>query len=136
MASRQDTQGSEETQKEEHGTGARRSGGDRGFAAMAQERQRAIASQGGRAAHRRGVAHEFNSEEARAAGRKGGEVVSQDRRHMATIGAIGGRARAANLRARARAAEHASQPGGADVEAPSARPNPPGRGETGGGRRH
>jgi general stress protein YciG len=42
----------------------------RGFAAMNPERQREIASLGGRAAHQSGHAHEFNSEEARAAGRK------------------------------------------------------------------
>lgn len=42
----------------------------RGFAAMSPERQRAIASLGGRAAHQSGHAHEFTSEEARIAGRK------------------------------------------------------------------
>ncbi|MFC5499349.1 KGG domain-containing protein [Caenimonas terrae] len=42
----------------------------RGFAAMAPERQREIASLGGRAAHQSGHAHEFTSEEARIAGRK------------------------------------------------------------------
>lgn len=42
----------------------------RGFAAMDPKRQREIASLGGRAAHQSGHAHEFNSEEARAAGRK------------------------------------------------------------------
>jgi general stress protein YciG len=42
----------------------------RGFAAMDPQRQREIASLGGRAAHQSGHAHEFNSEEARAAGRK------------------------------------------------------------------
>ena len=42
----------------------------RGFAAMAPEKQRSIASLGGRAAHASGHAHEFNSEEARTAGRK------------------------------------------------------------------
>lgn len=41
----------------------------RGFAAMDPERQRQIASLGGRAAHQSGHAHEFNSEEARRAGR-------------------------------------------------------------------
>lgn len=45
----------------------------RGFAGMDAERQREIASQGGRAAHASGNAHEFTSEEAREAGRKGGE---------------------------------------------------------------
>jgi uncharacterized protein len=42
----------------------------RGFAAMNPERQREIASLGGKAAHQSGHAHEFNSEEARAAGIK------------------------------------------------------------------
>jgi len=46
----------------------------RGFASMAQEKQREIASKGGRAAHLKGTAHEWTSEEARAAGRKGGQI--------------------------------------------------------------
>ena len=45
----------------------------RGFASMDPQKQRAIASEGGRAAHRQGVAHEWNSDEAREAGRKGGQ---------------------------------------------------------------
>ena len=49
--------------------GAARTGG-RGFAGMDRERQREIASQGGRAAHASGNAHQFTSEEARAAGSK------------------------------------------------------------------
>jgi general stress protein YciG len=44
----------------------------RGFAAMDREKVSAIASKGGKAAHAAGTAHQFNSEEARAAGRKGG----------------------------------------------------------------
>jgi len=43
---------------------------NRGFASMDAARQREIASQGGRAAHVKGTAHEFTSEEARAAGSK------------------------------------------------------------------
>jgi uncharacterized protein len=43
----------------------------RGFAAMDPEKQRAIASKGGRTAHELGRAHEFTVEEARAAGQKG-----------------------------------------------------------------
>ncbi len=46
----------------------------RGFAAMDQAKQRAIASKGGKAAHAKGTAHEFTPEEARAAGRKGGQA--------------------------------------------------------------
>ena len=41
---------------------------NRGFASMDPERQREIASQGGKAAHQKGTAHEFTSEEARRAG--------------------------------------------------------------------
>jgi general stress protein YciG len=44
----------------------------RGFAAMDREQVREFARRGGAAAHRAGTAHEFTSEEARAAGRKGG----------------------------------------------------------------
>lgn len=46
----------------------------RGFAGMDRERQRKIASIGGRTAHEKGTAHEFTSEEAREAGRKGGQA--------------------------------------------------------------
>lgn len=53
-------------------SGSRRTG--RGFAGMDPERQRQIASEGGRAAHAQGTAHEFTPEEAREAGRKGGEA--------------------------------------------------------------
>ncbi len=45
---------------------------NRGFASMDPQRQREIASEGGRAAHEKGTAHEFTSDEAREAGRKGG----------------------------------------------------------------
>ena len=64
----------------------------RGFASMDAQMQRAIASKGGRAAHAQGVAHEFNSAEAREAGRKGGVAVSRNRQHMAEIGKKGGEA--------------------------------------------
>jgi uncharacterized protein len=46
----------------------------RGFASMSAEKQREIASKGGRAAHEKGTAHEWTSDEARTAGRKGGQV--------------------------------------------------------------
>lgn len=65
----------------------------RGFAAMTPEKQRAIASKGGRVAHERGKAHEFTPDEARVAGRKGGLKVSQNRQHMGRIGREGGKAR-------------------------------------------
>ncbi|QDX34214.1 stress-induced protein [Oxalobacter formigenes] len=57
---------------------------------MSPEKQRQIASMGGKAAHEKGTAHEFTSEEARAAGRKGGAAVSKNRAHMAAIGRKGG----------------------------------------------
>jgi general stress protein YciG len=56
----------------------------RGFAAMNPEAQRAIAAKGGRAAHQKGTAHEFTSEEARIAGRKGGEASRGGRRSSAS----------------------------------------------------
>jgi uncharacterized protein len=73
---------------------------NRGFASMDRSKQREIASKGGRAAHQKGTAHEFDSSEARAAGRKGGVTVSQNREHMAAIGRRGGEARGANRAAR------------------------------------
>ena len=68
----------------------------RGFASMDPAKQREIASKGGRAAHAKGTAHEFTSDEARVAGRKGGEVVSRNREHMSEIGRRGGERRGAN----------------------------------------
>jgi general stress protein YciG len=73
----------------------------RGFASMDASKQREIASKGGRAAHAKGTAHEFTSDEARVAGRKGGEAVSRDRAHMAAIGREGGHSRGARARAAA-----------------------------------
>ena len=64
----------------------------RGFASMDKDKQREIASKGGKAAHETGAAHEFTTEEAREAGRKGGKAVSQDREHMRAIGRKGGQA--------------------------------------------
>ncbi len=57
---------------------------------MDPEKQREIARKGGRAAHEKGSAHEFSADEAREAGRKGGERVSSDRARMAEIGRRGG----------------------------------------------
>lgn len=74
----------------------------RGFASMDPQRQREIASKGGRAAHEKGTAHEWSRDEARQAGHKGGVVVSRDREHMSAIGREGGEARGrANAVARA-----------------------------------
>lgn len=72
---------------------ANKSNDKRGFASMDEDKQREIASKGGEAAHESGNAHEFDSEEARKAGKKGGEAVSQDREHMAEIGKKGGESR-------------------------------------------
>jgi uncharacterized protein len=58
----------QENQQENRGRSS-----NRGFASMDPQKQREIASAGGRAAHRQGVAHEWSSEEAREAGRKGGQ---------------------------------------------------------------
>jgi len=81
----------------------------RGFARMDANKQREIASRGGRAAHAHGTAHKFSTEEARAAGRKGGEAISGNREHMARIGRLGGEAR------RARRAERNSDASGNDT---------------------
>jgi uncharacterized protein len=70
----------------------------RGFASMDPARQREIASRGGRAAHAKGTAHQWDADAARAAGHKGGVVVSQDRTHMAVIGREGGEARSQKVR--------------------------------------
>lgn len=80
--------GSEQQEVSSSSSNGRRS--SRGFAAMSPERQKQIASEGGRAAHKLGVAHEWNSEEARKAGKKGGQIVSQNREHMSEIGRRGG----------------------------------------------
>ncbi|HEY9785066.1 MAG TPA: KGG domain-containing protein [Candidatus Obscuribacterales bacterium] len=55
-------------------------GGGRGFAGMDEQKQREIASKGGKEAHRKGTAHEFTSEEAAEAGRKGGQARGAARR--------------------------------------------------------
>lgn len=78
---------------------------------MDPARQREIASKGGRAAHEKGTAHEWSSDEARQAGRKGGVTVSRDRAHMAAIGREGGESRSA-------AARQARLGRGADREVP------------------
>ena len=70
----------------------------RGFASMTPEKQREIASKGGRAAHQKGTAHEWTSEEARSAGRKGGQI------------SRGGRGRLAD--------EPSSEPNGESVDMP------------------
>jgi general stress protein YciG len=56
---------------------------DRGFASMDRTKQHEIASKGGKAAHLKGTAHEWTSEEAREAGRKGG--MASRRKHRQEI---------------------------------------------------
>jgi len=91
-----DANGTDDTSE----NGSARTRSNRGFASMDRSKQREIASKGGRAAHQKGTAHEFDSSEARAAGRKGGVTVSRNREHMAAIGRRGGEARGANRAAR------------------------------------
>ncbi len=83
----------------------------RGFASMDAAKQKEIASKGGRAAHAKGTAHEFTSDEARVAGRKGGEAVSRDRAHMSAIGREGG-----HSRGRSRQTQGSVNPGMSDTE--------------------
>jgi len=64
---------------------------DRGFASMDRAKQREIASKGGKAAHQKGTAHEWTSEEARDAGRKGGIASHQRRREQSSTAASGDR---------------------------------------------
>ena len=59
---------------------------DRGFASMDRTKQREIASKGGKAAHQKGTAHEWTSEEARDAGRKGGLASHKRRREQMLAG--------------------------------------------------
>ena len=61
---------------------------DRGFASMDPAKQREIASKGGKAAHQKGTAHEWTSEEARDAGRKGG--IASHRRRREQLGGPSG----------------------------------------------
>lgn len=68
---------------------------DRGFASMERAKQREIASKGGKAAHQKGTAHEWTSEEAREAGRKGG--MASHRRRSELTGSQGGSDSAQNL---------------------------------------
>ena len=93
------------------GSSPQRTRSNRGFASMDREKQKEIASKGGKAAHAKGTAHEFDSGEAREAGRKGGVAVSRNREHMAAIGRRGGEARG---HSRARSAAQTNT-GGADA---------------------
>ncbi len=120
MANKEGNDGAMGSIGSSNGTGGRKSA--RGFASMDQSKQKEIASKGGRAAHAKGTAHEFDSGEARAAGRKGGMAVSRNREHMAAIGRRGGEARGqrARLAAQTATAQRATVDG--------ARQNTPGAG--------
>lgn len=65
----------------------------RGFAALSPEERAEISRLGGKAAHARGTAHEFNSAEGKMAGKKGGAAISANRSHMSAIGRVGGKSR-------------------------------------------
>jgi hypothetical protein len=93
----------------------------RGFAAMDPKRQYEIASKGGRAAHARGTAHHFSSEEAREAGRRGGRAVSQNRAHMADIGRAGGKARSRTAESLDKEQADVISPAASEVEPPEKR---------------
>jgi general stress protein YciG len=62
---------------------------DRGFASMDRNKQREIASKGGKAAHQKGTAHEWTCEEAREAGRKGGMASHRRKQEQPGKDAIG-----------------------------------------------
>ena len=61
----------------------------RGFASMSVDKQREIASKGGRAAHAKGTAHEWTPDEARAAGRKGGQISRGGRGRLVVHSSMG-----------------------------------------------
>ena len=67
-----------------------------GFAKLTREQLNEICSRGGKKAHAIGRAHKFTSEEARLAGKKGGDSISQNRQHMSEIGRRGGAATSQN----------------------------------------
>ena len=93
---------------------------NRGFGAMNAAKQRDIARKGGRVAHEKGTAHQFIPEEAREAGRKGGDAVSRDRHHIAKIGRLGGQAPGQS---------GANRPPPRGMSEPSEEPEPTRRGE-------
>ena|ERR1700733_13462834 len=95
-----------------------------GFAGMERQKQREIARKGGMAAHQLGKAHEFTSEEARNAGRKGGQRVSSNRAHMIEIGRLGGRRSAEARRVVKRSVDSGPTSLGSGSEDNSAPPEP------------
>lgn len=78
MATNQNTRGGSSEQHARAGSQSHKNGSsNRGFASMDPQQQRKIASMGGHAAHQKGTAHEFTSEEARIAGSKGGKAAHE-----------------------------------------------------------
>ena len=67
-------QGNQDGSGNKGGQGNQGGSGRRGFAGMDEEKQKEIASEGGKASHESGRGHEFTPEEAREAGRTGGEA--------------------------------------------------------------
>lgn len=59
--------------------------GKQGFASMSEEKRRAIAAKGGRAAHKKGTAYRWDSKLASVAGRKGGQASSKSRQQMRKV---------------------------------------------------
>jgi uncharacterized protein len=115
-----EAQGSQQQSQGQQSQGQQRRS-NRGFASMDPSRQKEIASKGGKAAHAKGTAHEWTPDEARQAGRKGGEAVSRDRAHMAAIGREGGGARGRNARQQSQGSTSATTNGRGEA----------GRGESG-----
>src|SRR5438552_13530517 len=94
----------------------------RGFAAMDPQRQRDIASEGGRAAHEQGKAHKFTPEEAREAGRKGGMASGAARASRSKARAAGSAGENGPARAPNHPTGHATtgtMGAGADEESPA-----------------
>jgi general stress protein YciG len=89
----------------------------RGFAGMDQQKQREIASKGGKAAHAKGTAHKFTPEEAAEAGRKGGKAAHAkgtahefSSQEAAEAGRKGGSARESHASNRASEPERRAEP--------------------------
>ena len=118
-----EAQGAQQGQGGQQAQGGQQRRSNRGFASMDPSRQKEIASKGGKAAHAKGTAHEWTPDEARQAGRKGGEAVSRDRAHMAAIGREGGGARGRNARQQTQGSSSASGNGRAESSRESGREN-------------
>ena len=88
----------------------------RGFAAMSAQKQREIARRGGQAAHKKGTAHEFTSDEARIAGHRGGRALSSNRQYMSEIGRKGGHSSAGQRAAKSRQMQESYENGNGNYE--------------------